>query len=64
MSGTASSSRDGSVAGRASCRSDSSHGAQSTGEDRHQTFILFYFFTFITDAMSIQEDDVVSVEKT
>ena len=43
MSGTVSSSRDESVAGRASCRSDSSHGAQSTGEDRHQTLILFFY---------------------
>lgn len=53
------------MAGRASCRSDSSHGAQSTGEGRHQTFILLFLHqTFITDAVSIQEDDVVSVEKT
>lgn len=54
-SGTVSSSRDEPVAGKVSCTDDSSHGAQSTGEDRHQTFI--------TDAMSVEEDNVVSVEK-
>lgn len=55
MSGTVSSSKDEPVAGKVYCTDDSSHGAQSTGEDRHQTFI--------TNARSVEEDDVVCVEK-
>ena len=31
---------------------------------KHLFYFIFLHQTFITDAMSIQEDDVVSVEKT
>lgn len=43
------------MAGKVYCTDDSSHGAQSTGEDRHQTFI--------TNARSVEEGDVVCVER-